>query len=89
VRINWANSTIIFEVNHLSEFAGFTQSEIYHPADKNSDEVIGISEIVSYINKWAVGEVSISDVVKGINLWAAGHYYWDSSAQKFKPGTQP
>lgn len=89
VRINWANSTIIFEVNHLSEFAGFTQSEIYHPADKNSDEVIGISEIVSYINKWAAGEVSISDVVKGINLWAAGHYYWDSSAQKFKPGTQP
>ena len=89
VRINWANSTIIFEVNHLSEFAGFTQSEIYHPADKNSDEVIGISEIVSYINDWAAGEVSISDVVKGINLWAAGHYYWDSSAQKFKPGTQP
>ena len=89
VRINWANSTIIFEVNHLSEFAGFTQSEIYHPADKNSDEVIGISEIVSYINKWAVGEVSISDVVKGINLWAAGHYYWDPSDQKFKPGTKP
>jgi inosine-uridine nucleoside N-ribohydrolase len=61
----------------------------FHPADTNSDWVISISEIISCINKWAAGEISISDVVKGINLWAAGHYYWDSSEQKFKPGTQP
>jgi len=89
VRINWANSTIIFEVSHLSKFGAFTQSNNYHPADTNSDYVIGISEIVSYINEWAAGEVSISDVVKGINLWAAGHYYWDAYDQQFKPGTQP
>jgi len=65
------------------------QQHIYHAADTSGDYVIGISEIVSYINDWAAGEVSISDVVKAINLWAAGHYYWDSSEQKFKPGTQP
>ena len=62
---------------------------IYHPADTDSDYVISISEIVSYINKWSVGEVTISDVVKAINLWAAGHYYWDESEQKFKPGEKP
>jgi len=61
----------------------------YHPGDANADYVISISEIVSYINEWAAGEVSISDVVKAINLWAAGHYYWDPDDGKFKPGTQP
>jgi hypothetical protein len=65
------------------------QVTVYHPADKNCDNVISISEIVSYINDWAAGKVSISDVVKGINLWAAGHYYWDSSEQISEQSAPP
>lgn len=66
----------------------FATASPYNSSDTNSDYVISISEITSYINEWAADEVSISDVVEGINLWAAGHYYWVPVEEKFKPGTQ-
>jgi len=60
-----------------------------HPADKNSDYVISMLEILAYIDRWAIGEVSMLEVLEAIDLWAAGQYYWDESEQKFKPGEPP
>ncbi|MHC4191819.1 MAG: choice-of-anchor R domain-containing protein [Planctomycetota bacterium] len=89
VRINWVNSTIIFDVSHLSLFAAFVEGEFCHPADTNCDNVISMLEILGYIDQWAAGEVSISDVVQAINLWAAGSYHWDPDEEIFKPGNLP
>ena len=58
----------------------------YHPADPDSNNVISMLEILTYIDKWAIGDVSMLEVLEVIDLWAAGHYYWDESEQKFKPG---
>ena len=84
-----ATAWYIFAEMGYTPYWGTTMIDNYHPADTNCNEAVSISEIISYINKWAAGEISISDVVKGINLWAAGHYYWDPVDEKFKPGTQP
>ena len=88
VRINWANQTILFEVSHLTRFAGFVGGDTssYHPADINEDRVIGDFELLGYIDKWAQGQVDDFDLLDCIDLWAAGHYYWDEASGKFKPG---
>jgi hypothetical protein len=38
VRINWANSTIIFEVSHLTKFAAFTPSDTNGDDDNDNDD---------------------------------------------------
>ena len=75
VRINWANQTILFEVSHLTRFAGFVgDTPSYHPADINEDRVIGDFELLGYIDKWAQGQVEDFALLETIDLWAAGHY---------------
>ena len=61
----------------------------YHPADKDSDYVIGDFELLDYIDLWKGGQVDDFELLDTIGLWKAGHYYWDESEQKFKPGEQP
>jgi hypothetical protein len=45
-----------------------------HPADTDSDHVIGDFELLDYIDKWAQGQVGDFDLLDCIDMWAAGHY---------------
>jgi len=38
-------------------------------ADRNTDGVIDISEIISYVGKWRNGQVSLQDVMAAIIVW--------------------
>jgi hypothetical protein len=69
--------------------ASFLENEPYHPADTDSDYVIGDFELLGYNDLWAQGQVGDFEHLDTIDLWAAGHYYWDESEQKFKPGEEP
>lgn len=60
-----------------------------HLADTGGDYMVGDFELLDYIDQWANGQVDDFDLLDTIDLWAAGHYYWDVTAQKFKPGAQP
>jgi len=61
----------------------------YHPADTDSDYVIGDFELLDYITLWKEGLVGDFELLDTISLWKAGYYYWDESEQKFMPGEKP
>ncbi|MCP4450514.1 MAG: carboxypeptidase regulatory-like domain-containing protein [Planctomycetes bacterium] len=87
IRINWTNMTILFDVAHLTKFAGFVGgTSSHHAADAGQDYVIGDFELLDYIDQWAAGQVGDFDLLDCIDLWAAGHYYWDGASSTFKPG---
>jgi len=49
-------------------FFSFLQSSCGE-ADRNTDGVIDISEIISYVGKWRNGQVSLQDVMAAIIVW--------------------
>ncbi len=49
-----------------------TTSTICGPADTNSDNIVSITELMSYIADWKSGSVTITDLMTGIGEWKNG-----------------